>query len=247
MFYRNLASALAILVGVIASLGCCCPGRLFRPPQIVVQPPPIVVQPPGVNAPPPVDPGPDVQQFLNQNLGANKYAGTLAPNSALWNTLRQKVVNRKYTTNNVVGGGFGNIPFSEVYANGGVLIGFVVSDDGNGHVGYLQPVYLTAQGEKAGQGHGVPRQPLQCFKAKTGYAVGGFKARIGGLMDAFAATFMKVEGERLSLADKYDSPTVGGQGGGPTGTQTSALIVGIHGKRLDREGSVTGLGFYTVP
>src|SRR5438270_609164 len=108
MFYRNVAPALAITVGIIASLGCCCPGRIFRGPPIIVQPPPVVVQPPANNPPPPVnppaEPGPEVQQFINKNLGPNTYAGSLAPNSPLWKKLQQKVANRQYQTQNPVGG-----------------------------------------------------------------------------------------------------------------------------------------------
>src|SRR5947209_4185043 len=175
MSYKNLFSALAIIGSVLTSLGCCCPARLFGP-RIVMAPPPIVVQQappaPPAPAPPPPEPAPDVQQFINQNLGANTYAGALAPNSRFWETLRQKVANRQYTTNKEIAlGGFGQVPFSETNADGGVIIGFFAGDDGNGHVGYLQPIYLTAKGEKVGQAYGVARRPLQCLKAKTGYAL----------------------------------------------------------------------------
>jgi hypothetical protein len=94
---------------------------------------------------------------------------------------------------------------------------------------------------------------LQCFKAKPGYAVGGFHARTGGVLDAFAVIFMKVEGERLNPADNYSSPLVGGQGGGPgMFTSNGEFAIGFYGKRLEREafapaGAPTGLGLLLLP
>jgi hypothetical protein len=248
MPYRGLCSALSITVGVLGSLGCCCPGRIAVP----IARPPVVIQPAPINLPP-QQPAQDVQQFISKNLGPNDRAGALAPASPLWATLRQKVQQRQFKTNEVLGGGFGHRDFSETHPDGGVLIGFFAGEDEGNVVSYLQPIFLTAQGEKVGQAYGSVRRPIQCLKAKPGYALGSVTVRTGGVMDAFAAYFMKVEGERLVPGDNYTSPGVGGQGGGPGSFTTSGgLLVGIHGKRLDHDaiapvGAITGLGFYSLP
>jgi hypothetical protein len=204
----------------------------------------------------PAQKGPDAaaQQFIAKNLGPNDRAGALAPNSPLWARVRQAVENRQFRAAEMVGGGFGNVPFAESPAEGGVLIGFFVAEDDGGHIGFLQPIYLTAKGEKVGHPYGTPlKKPVQCFKAKPGHVVGGFHARTGGVMDALAVVFMKVEGEKLSPGDNYSSIQVGGQGGGPgTYASTGPLVIGIHGRRIERDGfspagSVSGMGMILMP
>jgi hypothetical protein len=244
-----IGSVLMITVGLAFSLGCCCPAR---PPVVVVPQPPVVVAPPA-NPIQPQKPAQDMQKLIAENLGPNDRVGALAGNSPFWGNLRQSVEQRRYTTHNILGGGFGNVPFSDTLPEGGVLLGFFAGEDDGGHVGFLQPIYLAAQGEKVGQAYGVPRRPVQCLKAKTGYALGGIDARNGGVMDALTLVFMKVEGERVNPADRYNSVALGGQGGGPgTFSSSGSLLVGVHGKRLDREafapaGAITGMGFLSLP
>jgi hypothetical protein len=94
---------------------------------------------------------------------------------------------------------------------------------------------------------------VQVLKAKTGYAVSGAKIRMGAIMDAITLTFAKVDGERFNLGDRYDSPQVGGNGGGlETFTSPGTLLVGIHGMQNDQDGhspagSPNSLGFYSLP
>jgi hypothetical protein len=250
----GISSVALITVGGALSLGCCCPRMpVLAPPAR----PPVIVQQPQVNPPPnpPMEQKPppqDVEQFVTKNLGPNDRAGALAPNSPLWAKVRQVSQQRTFKTHNPVGGGFGSLPFSETHPDGGVLIGFFAGEDDGGHIGFLQPIYLTPKGEKAGQRYGVPRRPVQCLKAKPGYALGGVNLRTGGVIDALAVVFMKVDGERLNPADNYSSAQLGGQGGGPGSfTSSGSLLIGIHGKRLEREafapaGAPTGLGFLSL-
>jgi hypothetical protein len=171
----------------------------------------------------------------------------------VWARIRQSGTQRSYKTNPTIGGAFGNVPFNETQPDGGVLLGFFAGEDDDNHVGFYQPIYLTAMGEKVGKAYGAVRRPAQCLKAKAGYALGGVNLRSGGIIDAMTLVFMKVEGERLNPADQYTSPTLGGQGGGPVSFASKGeLLIGIHGTATDHDGFVPGgaiasLGFLSLP
>lgn len=189
----------------------------------------------------------DLQALVAKNLGPNNSGGSLAPGSPFWAKLKQTIDQRQYVTNKTIGGGMDK-PFSDVHPDGGVLVGFFAgADDGGQVIAFLQPIYLTSQGEKVGQAYGKPHGPVQVLKAKPGYAVGGANLRVGMFIDAITVKFMKVEGERLNLADSYTSIQVGGQGGGPQSfTSTGTFLVGIHGKQNDND-NFSSLGFYSLP
>lgn len=76
---------------------------------------------------------------------------------------------------------------------------------------------------------------------------------MGAIMDAVTLTYMRVAGERLNPADRYNSNRVGGQGGAEQiFTSNGTLVVGIHGKQNDNDnfspaGSPNSLGFYSLP
>jgi hypothetical protein len=213
-----------------------------------------------------LDPNPDqfnerladqgkLKKFIDQNLSANDQEGPLAPKSALWPKVARSVENDRLRKSPLGPGNRGFVPFMETAPQGGILIGFFVSAV-QGQlllVHYVQPIYLTAEGEKAGQRYGTPGNTLDCVKAKKGYAVGGLLVRSGDLFDGFTIRFMKVQGERLDPNDFYDSAHYGGQGGEPMRINGEGrLIVGIHGRRLANpdltpQGSITSLGLISLP
>jgi len=247
----GLCSAVSISVGIAGSLGCCCPAR-FAPPPVVVQAPPVVVaQPPKDQAV--ANNEVELKKLIAQNLGPNNQAGSLAPNSPFWAKLKKIVAAKQYVTWKAIGPGLDNRPFSDIHPDGGVLIGFLVATDNGEHVAFLQPIYLTNQGEKVGQAIGRPHQPAKCIKAKAGYAVGGANLRIGLIMDAMTVVFMKVEGERLNLKDQYTSAQVGGMGGAEESFVTNGpMLIGFHGKQNERDnfspaGAPNSLGFVLMP
>jgi hypothetical protein len=252
MSHSAIFSAILVIASAILSLGCCCPAR-FGP--VMVPAPPIVVQAPQDNqaALDQKKAADDLAQLVAQNLGPNNRIGGLAPNSLLWGKIRQSTMQHSYKTNPAIGGAFANTPFNETQASGGVLIGFFAGEDNGGHVGFLQPIFLTAQGEKAGTAYGAIRRPVQCLKAKAGYALGGVDLRGGGVIDAITLVFMKVNGERLNPADRYTSATLGGNGGGPSSfASNGGLLIGIHGKTTENEGfvpagAIASLGFLSLP
>lgn len=87
----------------------------------------------------------DLAQLLAKNLGPNTFPGALAPASPFWARLRQT----KPIKNNPIGGGRDK-PFSDLHPDGGVLIGLVAGEDEAGQViAFLQPIYLTSQGQKS--------------------------------------------------------------------------------------------------
>jgi hypothetical protein len=252
MSTTRICSAILMAAGAVLSLGCCCPGRF---PPVVVAPPPVVVQAPQENpaALAHKKAADELVQLIAQNLGPNARVGGLAPNAPVWARIRQSGTQRSYKTNPAIGGAFGNVPFNETHADGGVLIGFFAGEDDGDHVGFFQPIYLTAKGEKVGKAYGAVRRPAQCLKAKAGYALGGVNLRAGGIIDAMTLVFMKVEGERLNPADQYTWATLGGQGGGPASFSSKGeLLIGIHGNATDNDGFVPGgaiasLGFLSSP
>jgi hypothetical protein len=239
-----------IIAGIAASLGCCCPvpGPIVQPPPIVIQEQPLIVQGPDLAA----QRAEELKKVIAQNLGPNKEAGTLAANNTFWARLKTKLAKRQFHGTELVGPGARvNPTFTDTGPEAGVLIGVFACQDDGGFQGvcYLQPIFLTAQGEKVGTGYGAASAlPVQCLKAKAGYAVGGIKMRAGAAIDQVQLVYVKVDGEKLNLADQYLSPSVGGDGGGPMEVfSKGVLVIGVHGTRADGPGfsgpgSATSLG-----
>jgi hypothetical protein len=247
---RGIASAVMILTGIAASLGCCCPARMA---PLVIKPPPVVVAnpPPDMNKKTQKNFEQELKKVIARNLGPNNEAGSLAANSPLWAKLRPKVAKSQFQASEVIGAGGAGPRFTDTGAEGGVLIGLFASsaDDGFNVVTFLQPIFLTPQGEKVGQAYGkASANPVQCLKAKPGYAVAGMKIRSGAALDQVQLVFAKVDGEKLNLADQHLSAPVGGDGGGPSEMISKGpLVVGIHGIRAENDGfspagSATSLG-----
>jgi hypothetical protein len=143
-----------------------------------------------------------------------------------------------YRKSPTLGGAFAQLPFEEVAPEGGVLIGFEVALTGSFEgslVNYLQPIYLTAKGERHGPGYGLLTERTLTVKAKPGFAVGALSIRGGGLLDGFSVTFMKLGPTGLDRDGAYRSDWIGGTGGG--GPETvggdGSFVIGIHGKLVD--------------
>jgi mono/diheme cytochrome c family protein len=138
----------------------------------------------------------------------------------------------------------------DIPADGGILIGFNAGTINKApwgpQVSAVQPVYLTRRGEKAGPWFGpAPAKPI-AIKAKPGYVVGAIHTRNGGVLDAFAVTFVRFDKGRLKASDTYASPWIGGDTGNP-GTTGGAgmLIVGVSG-RIAPSGSICAVGAVSV-
>jgi hypothetical protein len=68
--------------------------------------------------------------------------------------------------------------------------------------------------------------------AKPGYAVGGAIARGALRVDGIKFVFMRIAGTGLDPRDKYESPWIGGTGGGPEQKLggDGAFVVGLCGR-----------------
>jgi len=139
--------------------------------------------------------------------------------------------------------------YRDIYAKGGLLIGFQVGLGkfvNNDIVKSFRPIFLTKNGEKFGAWHGpVPTAPVT-VKAKRGYVVSGLSVRTALAIDAITVTFAKLDKDGLDLNDTYNSQPVGGNGGQPAsiGGQ-GAMFVGVTGN-LGPDGSPSSLGLVAV-
>src|SRR5262249_6530744 len=138
--------------------------------------------------------------------------------------------------------------FCEMLKTPGPLIGF---EFGMGKFANLEvihavrPIYLTPEGEQVATGHGQFTQgtkdgkPVRAeitrtvrAKAKPGYAVGGFTARQGLVLNGVSIQFYRIDGNRLDPRDTYNTEWIGDRTGGSEVTiDTQGMIaIGIHGK-----------------
>jgi hypothetical protein len=179
---------------------------------------------------------------------ATKVAGDPTPPVDLHGLIRECVKEAKVKKTTVLGGAFAQGGFEELPADGGILIGFEVGTGkfvANDTIGYLQPIYQTAGGEKRGKEIGKRPDRVVALKAKPGYAVGAMRIGAGGVMDGLAVTFMKLKGKFLEVSDSYESQWVGGPGGGEgrrLGGDGSVMI-GVFGKTTG-DGAPCQLGLY---
>jgi hypothetical protein len=155
---------------------------------------------------------------------------------------------RRFTETRIAGGAFAPLIFEDVPPEGAVLIGFEVGLGQfvtNDIIDYLRPIYLTAQGEKLGPALGRPTARMLTVKAKPGYAVGGMVIHGGGLLDGFSITFMKLDKKGLTRDGAYESPWIGGPGGGEeVAGGDGSFVVGICGRKCEERenGKPGGLG-----
>jgi serine/threonine protein kinase len=160
------------------------------------------------------------------------------PPQAPFAAIQAAVRAHQYTGTKIVGAGAQEQQFEDVLPEGGILIGFEVGLEGfidTFVIGYLRPIYLTAEGEKMGQACGRRTGQERTVKAKPGFAVGALKVRSGALLDAFSVTFMEIDRTGLKKDGGYQSEWIGGRGGGEDGPVggDGAFVVGVHGRLTD--------------
>jgi S1-C subfamily serine protease len=142
-------------------------------------------------------------------------------------------------------GGFNDPEFFEESPNEGLLVGMEVGigrffDSPVVHA--VRPIFRTGAVDTVGQWHGpTVGKEMQRIVAKPGYAVGAITVKNGLTIDGVLITFMRVTPTGLDPGDSYDSPWIGGMGGGPPVKLGDGLaVVGLIGKV--KADSVTGLG-----
>ncbi|MBI3822811.1 MAG: hypothetical protein HY289_09045 [Planctomycetes bacterium] len=171
---------------------------------------------------------------------ANEQPGLLSAKSDLWHRLAEQTRANKILKTSIHCGTHGRDPFLELPPEGALLIGFY--GDAGDWMGYVQPIFLSADGEKPGRAYGQPKNRVMIVKAKDGYAVGQLYVRAGDLFNGFGVKFMKVKAHGLDVNDSYESEYVGGMGGaGFHLGGDSAFMVGIHG-RLITDGAFVPVG-----
>jgi S1-C subfamily serine protease len=144
----------------------------------------------------------------------------------------------------ILGGGR-DPQFKDAAPNGGLLVGFEVGTArafGREMTRSVRPIYRAGDAETFGEQRGTQLQNVVTIKAKPGYAVGAISVMHGLGFDGIAVTFMKVKGDRLDPADRYESEYVGSDEKKPLtrlgGDGTP--VIGIVGKTNARD--LTGLG-----
>lgn len=161
-------------------------------------------------------------------------------------TITKAITDRTFELSEVKGGAFGKQPFQDHCPNG-VLIGFRIGLGRffqNPVVKYIQPIYLTPDGEEAGPGFGSNSKLKDIFVtiAPPGYAVGGLEIRGGGGLDAVKVTYMAFNGTRLDPSQRMVSEQFGGAGGHASILDGNGTpIIGIHGV-IDDKKDFLGLG-----
>jgi hypothetical protein len=152
--------------------------------------------------------------------------------------VRDSVAGETFQRSEIKGGAFTKHPFEDVSRNG-VLIGF--------HIGlgaffttevikYIQPIYLTPHGERAGNEFGNEGnvERYVTTKAPPGYAVGAVDIRGGGGLDAITVTYMKFNGTWLDPTDVQMSQKIGGgTNGGGLLDGDGTPVIGICGREGD--------------
>ena len=135
-------------------------------------------------------------------------------------------------------GGAGGGEFTDLPAQGALLIGFRISTGpvyGNPCVSALQPVFQSESGKLEGASHGRKQDEFKILEAKPGYAVGGIVVKTGLAVDGLKIVFMRIQGDALDPSEKYESDWTGGRGGGPETPLgcDGKPIIGIHGRSGD--------------
>ena len=118
----------------------------------------------------------------------------------------------------------------------GLLVGLRVAKGTNwgGALQAVQPIYQAGTGYALGQRHGKAGGDEHQLLAKPGYAVGAINARAGAVLNAVQLVFCRVNGRRLDPSDRYESPWIGCEGGGPCQLDPrGAPITGLFGTWQD--------------
>jgi hypothetical protein len=143
--------------------------------------------------------------------------------------------------------GSGRDAYEDVPKTGALLTGFEITYGRSGNsptVTTVRPIFLTRDGRLLGMTRGVPGDGLVRVEAKPGYAVGAVTIKAGGGVDGMSVTFMEIREEGLDPKRAYESPWLGGMGGGEKTklVGSGAPIVGIFGATAEGTSTFNGLG-----
>jgi|SRR5579872_5687498 len=164
--------------------------------------------------------------------------------------VRDAVAAQSFQRSDIKGGAFTKHPFEDVSPDG-VLIGFrlgIGSFFNKEVIKYIEPIYLTPQGEAFGNGFGDLDEVERRVEAKAppGFAVGAVNICGGGGLDAMTITFMRFNGTRIDPTDIRVTPKIsGGKDGGGLLDGDGTPVIGICG-RQDDDGKFLGLGLIFI-
>jgi hypothetical protein len=165
-------------------------------------------------------------------------------NTAMAEAVVRAVRLRMYECSPITGGGFADIPFEDVAPNG-VLIGLRL---GMGKFmnydvfKFVQPIYLTPQGQKYGQGFGRATGNIFEAKAPAGYAIGAVRVCGGGGFDSLSIDYMPIVDSHLNPYQIVRTNRVGTKGIIENTLSGDGIpIIGICG-RHDKKGEWLGFG-----
>jgi hypothetical protein len=189
-----------------------------------------------------------------------------ADEDAIFTAARAAIADKRLRQSQVLGFHDRNQTFSEVPAQGALLVGF---DCGVGAFGNIETVYAlraiyrTAKGKVCLNDHGLfEDQPLGAGRvlrskvlrrvrilARPGYAVGSITVRSGLNINGLSVTFMRIDGTRLNPQKCYESPWVGDRTGGGERFQAGygAPVVGVFGSEDEVQVKSLGLWFMKPP
>jgi hypothetical protein len=137
--------------------------------------------------------------------------------------------------------------YSDVPPQGAVLIGFNYSLGtwvNRTIIASLQPIFLTADGEKLGDTEGNVTGTVKSLRAKSGYVVTCMRVGAGGNLDGLGLVFTRLIGTRLDPTDNFESAWIGNTLDTERREEADGVVVGICGKKKENIGSVT---LVTVP
>jgi len=172
---------------------------------------------------------------------------------ALWPEIRKAGRAKTYATVAPMGGAFGDKDYTELFSEGGILIGlnYTLRKFGDKDlIDCFQPIYLTSSGEKLGAARGnFKAAKMLTLKAKSGYAIGKMAVRGGGLLGGLNVRFMRIDVKGLKAEDNYESGWIGHKDVPDSPfLGDGRLIIGIHGKlQPEREGGgICSIGLYVL-
>jgi hypothetical protein len=133
-------------------------------------------------------------------------------------------------------GGSGGLEFIDAPDPAVPLVGFKYSigrfESTPSIIKSLTPLYLRNGRREEGPTCGAPGAIVQEIAAKPGFAVAGLAVRGAARVDGFKVIFMRRLGASLDPRSAYESPWIGGRGGGPAVTLggDGSPVVGIQGR-----------------
>lgn len=171
--------------------------------------------------------------------------------TALLAHIAQEVAHRGFIKSQVWG--TGNATFEELPKSGAWLVGLeitVLQFAKSKRISSVRPIFRTRHGIVVGSVHGRPTGAPIRIEAKPGYVVGGVYMRAGGAVDGLEVTFMRFEGGKLDIDDRYTTAQFGDfskqLGSDIHLVPKNSLVVGIHGAGASTD-DFSGLGVMSIP